>query len=204
MFLIGDGERLRVVAIRLGAMMPLQYQWFLRNDPVGEPMRMELYHGDLYIMSDWKMSSILTLRHSAGEAFIKIGVKKLKDKQDAKNKSEQEGDFEDFGAISKEKSKKVKSKRDAKDKQKEKSEQEGDFEDFGSEEKNKKRRKASSRSKKMRDKQKEKSDLEGDFEDFGEIIKEKSKNVKLKQGALELKDEEKSGDQKKRQSRSKK
>jgi alkylated DNA repair dioxygenase AlkB len=33
-------------------MMPLQYQWFLRGKPTGEPTRLELQHGDLYIMSE--------------------------------------------------------------------------------------------------------------------------------------------------------
>jgi alkylated DNA repair dioxygenase AlkB len=67
-------------------MMPLQYQWFLRGKPTGEPTRLELQHGDLYIMSekatgnDWKKRVIPTLRHVAGDSFIKKEVKKLKKK----------------------------------------------------------------------------------------------------------------------------
>jgi hypothetical protein len=80
----GDAERLKVVAIRLGAMMPLQYQWFLRGQPTGDPMRLELQHGDLYVMSqkatgnDWKKRIIPTLRHVAGESFIGKEVAKLR------------------------------------------------------------------------------------------------------------------------------
>lgn len=68
----GDAERKIVVAFRLGESMPLKYSWFLRNQPVGNPMTIDIGHGDMYIMSskavgtDWKKSSILTLRHSAG------------------------------------------------------------------------------------------------------------------------------------------
>lgn len=68
----GDGERRRVVAIRLGDEMPLAYQWYLRSTPIGPLMRFTLRHGDCYVMSekavgtDWRRSSIPTLRHGAG------------------------------------------------------------------------------------------------------------------------------------------
>lgn len=68
----GDSERKRVIALRLGVSMPLHYQWFHRFKPVGERAIIELQHGDMYMMSekavgtDWKRSSILTLRHAAG------------------------------------------------------------------------------------------------------------------------------------------
>lgn len=68
----GDGERRRVIALRLGATIPLHYQWFHRFKPVGKRAIIELNHGDMYMMSekavgfDWKRSSILTLRHAAG------------------------------------------------------------------------------------------------------------------------------------------
>jgi hypothetical protein len=66
------GERCKVVAVRLGAEMPLEYRWFHRFEPIGEPVRVSLGHGDMYVMSekaagkDWKKSSHVTLRHAAG------------------------------------------------------------------------------------------------------------------------------------------
>ncbi len=81
----GDSERKMVVAIRLGVSIPLHFQWFLRHGPVGERVRLELKHGDMYIMSekatgsDWKCSSFLTLRHAAGcERFTTIKPKHCK------------------------------------------------------------------------------------------------------------------------------
>lgn len=68
----GDSERRIVVALRLGAPIPLHYQWFHRHRPVGRRVALELDHGDLYAMcekavgTDWKRSSIPTLRHAAG------------------------------------------------------------------------------------------------------------------------------------------
>lgn len=69
----GDTERKRVVAIRLGATIPLVFGWWLRHEPVGDKhVISDLSHGDMYVMSekasgfDWKRSSIRTLRHAAG------------------------------------------------------------------------------------------------------------------------------------------
>lgn len=68
----GDGERKKVIAIRLGASMPLHYQWFLQSKPIGQTVPLVLNHGDLYIMSekatghDWKVKKKPTLRHAAG------------------------------------------------------------------------------------------------------------------------------------------
>lgn len=68
----GDSERMIVIAVRLGPSIPLHYQWFYKNKPVGERIKLNLYHGDMYAMStkatgnDWKRSSIYTLRHAAG------------------------------------------------------------------------------------------------------------------------------------------
>ena len=68
----GDGERKRVIGLRLGASNPLHYQWFSRFKPVGNRCVITLNHGDMYVMSekavgtDWKKSSIFTLRHAAG------------------------------------------------------------------------------------------------------------------------------------------
>ena len=69
----GDSERKKVVAIRLGATMPLCYTWFHNNKNVSDVMRLQcIDHGDMYIMSekatgfDWKSKTKYTLRHAAG------------------------------------------------------------------------------------------------------------------------------------------
>ena len=70
----GDTERRKVIAVRLGATMPICFQWFHRSEPIGPRMRFDLSHGDVYVMSekavggDWKSSSKWTLRHAAGAA----------------------------------------------------------------------------------------------------------------------------------------
>lgn len=81
----GDGERRKVVAARVGASMPIHYQWFHRFKPVGERFIIPLHDGDMYIMSekaagtDWKSSSILTLRHATGGSeYTTIKEKKPK------------------------------------------------------------------------------------------------------------------------------
>lgn len=68
----GDGERQIVIGTRLGAEFPLEYQWFYNSQAIGSRVRVNLHHGDIYIMStkavgqDWKRRSIPTLRHAAG------------------------------------------------------------------------------------------------------------------------------------------
>lgn len=68
----GDAERLRVIGVRLGATLPLHYQWFQNSKPVGNRCEIILNDGDMYIMSekavgtDWKKKKIVTLRHAAG------------------------------------------------------------------------------------------------------------------------------------------
>ena len=67
----GDSERKIVVALRIGHSMSLEYQWYLKTNPIGQEMKFILNHGDLYIMSekavgtDWKLRNTATLRHSA-------------------------------------------------------------------------------------------------------------------------------------------
>jgi hypothetical protein len=74
----GDAERRKVIALRLGVKMPLHYQWFYQNKPVGKRAKIMLYSGDIYIMSEkavgfGKKSSIYTLRHAAGcEKYLTI------------------------------------------------------------------------------------------------------------------------------------
>lgn len=68
----GDAERRIVIALRLGVSIPLHYQWYYQSKSFGERIKLNLNHGDIYIMSekatgyDWKKRSITTLRHAAG------------------------------------------------------------------------------------------------------------------------------------------
>eukprot|EP00466_Bigelowiella_natans_P005071 jgi/Bigna1/47591/estExt_Genewise1.C_160025 len=78
----GDSERRKVVAVRLGATIPLHYQWFYRSHAVGSRGIHQINHGDMYIMSekavgtDWKRKIIPTLRHAAGcKTFLTIKKK---------------------------------------------------------------------------------------------------------------------------------
>lgn len=73
----GDAERLYVIGIRLGATIPLTFQWYYNGNSYGQKMRFDLDHGDIYIMSekttgnDWRRKTIYTLRHAAGcEKYI--------------------------------------------------------------------------------------------------------------------------------------
>jgi len=75
----GDSERLKVIGLRLGATIPLHYQWFYQGNAVGERIKINFKHGDLYIMSekatgnDWKLKNVATLRHAAGaKKFLEI------------------------------------------------------------------------------------------------------------------------------------
>jgi len=68
----GDSERRKVVALRLGASMPLYFQWYYDHERIGDRVQIELNDGDMYVMSekavgtDWKSSSFFTLRHATG------------------------------------------------------------------------------------------------------------------------------------------
>jgi alkylated DNA repair dioxygenase AlkB len=70
----GDAERRKVVGCRFGESMNMNWQWYLRSEPIGELFTTVLNHGDLYIMgskavgTDWTKKTIPTLRHSAGSA----------------------------------------------------------------------------------------------------------------------------------------
>lgn len=72
----GDGERRKVVGVRVGEAFPFFYQWYRRSEAVGGRMEIRLGHGDVYVMSskavgtDWKLRSRLTLRHAAGFAKV--------------------------------------------------------------------------------------------------------------------------------------
>jgi hypothetical protein len=75
----GDSERIKVIAARLGASMPLYFQCFLEGLPVGPRIGIPLHHGDMYVMSekavgtDWKNRKVHTFRHATGCAkFTKL------------------------------------------------------------------------------------------------------------------------------------
>lgn len=79
----GDTERKMVMAVRLGASMPLHFQWFQKGKPIGKRIKLEIHNGDFYVMSekatghDWKKKIITTLRHATGcKKFTTIKVKK--------------------------------------------------------------------------------------------------------------------------------
>ena len=80
----GDAERRIVIALRLGASMPMHWQWFQKSEPIGERFEFNIHGGDLYIMSDkavgndWRKRLIPTLRHAAGASkYLKIVRRKL-------------------------------------------------------------------------------------------------------------------------------
>jgi len=84
----GDGERKKVIAIRLGQTLPLHYNWFYQGKAIGTRRKIDLNGGDLYAMSekavgsDWKKKTILTLRHAAGcESYLTIKSDKNNKKQ---------------------------------------------------------------------------------------------------------------------------
>jgi hypothetical protein len=68
----GDAERKKVFAVRMGESMPLFFQWFQRSIPIGEPIKLDLHDGDMYMMSekavgfDWLKKIVPTLRHATG------------------------------------------------------------------------------------------------------------------------------------------
>lgn len=68
----GDSERMKTIGLRLGASMPLHFQWYVNSERIGDRGIFLLNHGDLYIMSekangnDWKKKKTPTLRHAAG------------------------------------------------------------------------------------------------------------------------------------------
>ena len=80
----GDAERNITIGIRLGVAIPFHYQWFYRSQPIGNRISINLKEGDVYAMgakavgTDWKRSSILTLRHAAGAPhYLKINKPKF-------------------------------------------------------------------------------------------------------------------------------
>tara|TARA_B100000035_G_C20927440_1_gene521390 strand:- start:240 stop:998 length:759 start_codon:yes stop_codon:yes gene_type:complete len=73
----GDSERKKVIACSLGDSRPIHWQWYSNSKPIGERIEFTINNGDMYIMSektsgfDWKKRSLKTLRHAAGEKYVK-------------------------------------------------------------------------------------------------------------------------------------
>jgi hypothetical protein len=67
-----DKERKKVIGIRIGESNPLHYQWYFAGEPVGTNCRLDISHGDLYVMNEmakgisWKRKGKYDLRHAAG------------------------------------------------------------------------------------------------------------------------------------------
>ena len=71
----GDSERRKVIGVRLGDVsLPLHFQWYHRDKPIGDQIIIDLHPGDIYLMcekavgTDWKKKTIKTLRHSTGSS----------------------------------------------------------------------------------------------------------------------------------------
>lgn len=86
----GDAERMKVIGVRLGNVtLPLHYQWFYKNLPIGDRIILDIHPGDIYIMTqkttgnDWKKKTIYTLRHATG-AKKYITIKETKPKLNSK------------------------------------------------------------------------------------------------------------------------
>jgi hypothetical protein len=81
----GDGERVKVVALRMGEKMPIHFQWYQNSKAVGENVKIMLEDGDMYVMSekavgnDWLRKKVGTLRHAAGcDKYTEIKDEKKK------------------------------------------------------------------------------------------------------------------------------
>ena len=83
----GDTERNIVIALTIGGGggYLLRWSWYHKSKPIGNPIDVRLNDGDLYIMSekavgtDWKRSSLVTLRHSAGcQKYTSFKKKKMR------------------------------------------------------------------------------------------------------------------------------
>ena len=92
----GDAEREIVLGARFGEAtkkMPMMFQAFYDHSPVGPKVSLDLKRGDVYIMTskavgtDWKLSSIVTWRHAAGNPITCSYVKEKTRKNESCLKS---------------------------------------------------------------------------------------------------------------------
>lgn len=76
----GDSEHKIAIGIRLGESFNLYFQWFYQGTPRGDLCKLELEHGDIYMMcqkaigTDWKTRNDYTLRHAAAKYPKLIGI----------------------------------------------------------------------------------------------------------------------------------
>lgn len=91
----GDTERRKVICLSLGQdNYPMQWVWFHKSKPISDPFKVELNSGDVYIMTetavgtDWKCSSLITMRHAAGSkkylSLDKYNEENIKKKEEKK------------------------------------------------------------------------------------------------------------------------
>jgi hypothetical protein len=105
----GDSERKDVIGIRSGEQsccgFPIHFQWFYKNRAIGETVQIDLTNSDIYVMSekavgtDWKRSSIKTLRHAAGgkqSKYLKLSSK-VSPIKEASNEAKQQTVTSMFG-----------------------------------------------------------------------------------------------------------
>ena len=99
----GDTERVVVICLTIGGGIkgfPMRWNWFHQGYPIGNPIDLTIFDGDVYIMSekalgvDWEKKTFPTVRHAAGHnkytSLSKwekklsdnvLNAKKIKDKQ---------------------------------------------------------------------------------------------------------------------------
>jgi len=82
----GDAERRQTIMVRLGAVSntrPLHFVWCHKSKSISPPITIELQHGDVVVFSekamgtDWRCSSILTVKHGTGCPTGNSVLKKL-------------------------------------------------------------------------------------------------------------------------------
>lgn len=88
----GDAERSKVIGLRVGETFPLCFQWYHMSSKFGDQIRIDLSHGDMYVMCDkatgrdWKKRNLFTLRHAAGaDKYINPKLKKKSPKKSPKS-----------------------------------------------------------------------------------------------------------------------
>ena len=71
----GDTERVVVICLTIGGGIkgfPMRWNWFHQGYPIGNPIDLTIFDGDVYIMSekalgvDWEKKTFPTVRHAAG------------------------------------------------------------------------------------------------------------------------------------------
>jgi hypothetical protein len=70
----GDSERKKIIGVKLGEIIPLEYQYYYEGNPVGDRIHLRSGNGDIYVMDEiasgnnWKKRKIYTLRHAVGSS----------------------------------------------------------------------------------------------------------------------------------------